>query len=34
LVARMYVKEALSWTVRDKSSDPPKVLCHARVITC
>jgi len=33
-VSRMYVKEALSWTVRDKSSDPPKVLCHARVITC
>jgi hypothetical protein len=31
---RMYVKEALSWIVRDKSSDPPKVLCHARVITC
>jgi hypothetical protein len=32
--SRMYVKEALSWVVRDKSSDPPKVLCHARVITC
>jgi hypothetical protein len=32
--SRMYVKEALSWTVRDKSSDPPVVLCHARVITC
>jgi hypothetical protein len=32
--SRMYVKEALSWIVRDKSSDPPKVLCHARVITC
>jgi hypothetical protein len=33
-VTRMYVKEALSWTVRDKSSETPIVLCHARVITC
>ena len=30
---RMYVKEALSWIVRDKSSERPKVLHPARVIT-
>jgi hypothetical protein len=31
---RMYVQEALSWIVRDKSVEIPKILYHARVITC
>jgi hypothetical protein len=31
--SRMYVKEALSWIVRDKSSEVSRVLCHARVVT-
>ena len=31
---RMYVKEALSWIVLDKSGDAPIVRHHARVITC
>ncbi|MEK7674870.1 MAG: hypothetical protein AAB676_03415 [Verrucomicrobiota bacterium] len=31
---RIYVKEALSWIVRDKSGQTPRVLCHARVVTC
>jgi outer membrane murein-binding lipoprotein Lpp len=30
---RMYVKEVLSWIVRDKSGEAPKVLYHARVTT-
>jgi len=32
--SRIYVKEALSWIVRDKSGQTPKVLFHARVVTC
>lgn len=31
--SRIVVREVLSWIVRDKSSQPAKVLCHGRVTT-